>query len=235
MSYTAITKAINAQANPERAEHSMRFFKTAKGQYGAGDVFLGLTVPMQRAIVKDFRDLDMPSVLRLLQSKYHEFRLIALLIMVSQFERGDDKVKKHIVDLYLAHTKWINNWDLVDSSAHKILGPWLFTRNRKILYTLAKSTLLWERRIAIVSTFAFIRENQLDDTIKLSEMLLNDTQDLMHKAVGWALREVGKKDVTTLEAFLDNHAKMMPRTMLRYAIEKFPEKKRNMYLKMKHV
>ena len=235
MSYNAITAAIQEQSNPTRAAHSMRFFKTAKGQYGEGDMFLGLTVPMQRVIAKKFHDLPIPAILRLLHSRYHEYRLIALLILVLQFERGDDKAKKQIVDIYLGETKWINNWDLVNLSAYKILGAWLLTHNRRVLTRLAKSSNMWERRLAIVSTYAFILTGELDDTFALSTRLLTDTHDLMHKAVGWMLREAGKKDVAQLEAFLHKHAKTMPRTMLRYSIEKFPEKKRKTYLLMKHL
>ncbi|PIR76246.1 MAG: DNA alkylation repair protein [Candidatus Magasanikbacteria bacterium CG10_big_fil_rev_8_21_14_0_10_42_10] len=235
MSFSAITQAINAQADTERAIQSMRFFKTGKGEYGEGDVFLGLTVPMQRAIAKTFRNESTTTLLRLLKSKKHEYRLIALLILVSQFERGDEQTKKQVVDIYLSNTAHINNWDLVDLSAHKILGAWLRTRNRKILARLATSKSLWERRIAIVSTFAFIAERQFEDTIALSTILLQDTHDLIHKAVGWALREVGKKDVHVLTQFLDAHTKEMPRTMLRYAIEKFPKLQRKKYMNMKHV
>ncbi|PIR75214.1 MAG: DNA alkylation repair protein [Candidatus Magasanikbacteria bacterium CG_4_9_14_0_2_um_filter_42_11] len=235
MSYTAITNAIRAKANPSRAKHSMRFFKTDKGQYGAGDVFLGLTVPMQREIAKEFQNLEMPAIVELLQSKFHEYRLIALLILVSQFERGDEHTKKHIVHIYLKNTERINNWDLVDLSAYNIIGAWLLDKERKILYKLATSKFLWEKRIAIVSTVAFIRNGQVEDTIKLSTLLVHDTHDLMHKAVGWMLREVGKKNVKALEAFLLSHAKTMPRTMLRYAIEKFPETQRKKYMNMKHL
>ncbi|OIO19143.1 MAG: DNA alkylation repair protein [Candidatus Magasanikbacteria bacterium CG_4_9_14_0_2_um_filter_41_10] len=232
MNHTAITRAIHQQADTARAIHSMRFFKTGTREYGEGDIFLGLTVPMQRTIAKTFRDLPMPTILKLLHSTYHEYRQIALFILVLQFERGDTRIQKQIVDIYLSNTACINNWDLVDLSAHKILGVWLRTRNRKILARLATSKSLWERRIAIISTFAFIAERQFEDTIALSTILLQDTHDLIHKAVGWALREVGKKDINVLKHFLNVHAKTMPRTMLRYAIEKFPESKRKQYLTM---
>jgi 3-methyladenine DNA glycosylase AlkD len=231
MTYTDVAKAIKKQADPVRAEHSQGFFRTGKGQYGEGDVFLGLTVPKQRTIAKQFRDLPLSDVQTLLTDKYHEHRLTALIILVSQYERGDEKKKKTIVDMYLANLKWVNNWDLVDVTAPKILGRWLLARDKKMLYKLAKSKDLWEKRVSIVTTWMFIREGKLKDTFKLSEILLHDKHDLIHKAVGWMLREAGKKDIVQLEAFLAKHYKSMPRTMLRYSIEKFPEVRRKMYLK----
>lgn len=231
MTYSEVARAIKAQANPMRANHSQRFFRTSKGEYGEGDVFLGLTVPQQRKIAKQFKDLSLLDIEKLLQSKYHEFRLVALIILVDQYQKADEKEQKHIVDFYIKHKDRVNNWDLVDTSAHKILGDWLLDRDKKKLYSFAKSKHLWTKRIAIVATAAFIREGKLKNTFAISEILLHDEHDLIHKAVGWMLREAGKKDMVQLEAFLQKHYKTMPRTMLRYAIEKFPEKKRRLYLK----
>ncbi len=231
MTYTKVAKAINQQANPVRAGHSQRFFRTGKGEYAEGDVFLGLTVPQIRIIAKTFNTLGLKHVERLLKNKHHEFRLTAIFILVSQYQQGDEKQKKLIVDFYKKHFAWVNNWDLVDSSAHKILGDWLLERDKKELYHYARSKHLWTRRIAIIATASFIAKGKLTDTFALSEILLHDDHDLIHKAVGWMLREAGKKDVIQLEAFLQKHYKAMPRTMLRYAIEKFPEQRRQMYLK----
>lgn len=233
MSYIQIVKELKAAADPERAQNSMWFFKTAKGEYGAHDFFIGVTVPVQRAVAKRFSDTSLRDIQKLLKSNVHEHRLTALFILVSQYHKAPDvQQQKVLVDFYLKHIRQVNNWDLVDSSAHKILGAWLVhQRNRKILYRLAQSQNLWERRIAIISTFAFIDRGDLRDAFKLAQLLLKDTHDLIHKAVGWVLREAGKKDRKRLEQFLDAHVAHMPRTMLRYAIEKFPEKRRLYYLK----
>ncbi len=219
---------LSSLATPERAESSQRFFKTGPGQYGEGDVFIGITVPVLRAAAKQARDLSLQDLRPLLKSKIHEERLVALLILDSQYAKSKDP---KIVDFYLNNTDCINNWDLVDGSAPYILGAHLLTHDPKILYTLVKSKNLWERRIAIISTLAFIRAGQFEHTLALSEALLTDTHDLMHKAVGWMLREVGKRDQATLEKFLRAHATHMPRTALRYAIERFPEPLRQQYLK----
>ncbi len=229
MALLQIQKDIRSQGDPIRAQHSQRFFKTGEGQYGFGDVFLGHTVPQMRAIAKKYPALSLTDIKTLLGSPYHEERMIGLLILVDQFEKRylDQKL---IFDFYLANTKHVNNWDLVDVTCHKIVGKYLLNGDRKILYKLAKSSSLWERRIAIVSTFAFLRENQTEDTYKIAEMLLGDHEDLMHKAVGWALREAGKKDQKALEAFLTKHIRKLPRTTLRYAIERFPENTRKKYL-----
>jgi len=217
-------------SNPKIAEHSLRFFKTGPGEYGEGDVFLGIRVPVTRKVARKFRELPLGQVLKLVKSKYHEERLLALFMLVALFKKGDDKKKKSIYDAYLGHTHYINNWDLVDSSAHQIVGGYLFERDRKPLYQLAKSKSLWERRISMIATYTFIKKDDFEDTLKLSEILLPDKEDLIHKAVGWMLREVGKKDIEVEERFLRKHYKRMPRTMLRYAIEKFEEKKRKDYL-----
>jgi 3-methyladenine DNA glycosylase AlkD len=217
-------------SDPVRAEKLSGFFKTGKGEYGEGDVFLGIKVPEQRKLAKKYSGLTLTEIQGLLSSKFHEYRLTSLFILVDKYRRSDDDVKREIVEFYLKNTIKVNNWDLVDSSAVYILGDYLLDKDRSILYTLAKSKNIWERRIAIISTSAFIREDQFSDTIKISEILLNDKKDLIHKAVGWMLREVGKRDQKVEEEFLKKHSKGMPRTMLRYAIEKFNEKKRRFYL-----
>ena len=212
--------------NKEKAVLLARYLKTGKGDYGEGDVFLGLTVPQVRVIAKKYCDLPLSDVEKLLHDKIHEFRLTALLILCQKYQNDSQKV----VDCYLRNTKYINNWDLVDLSSHEILGTYLLDKPRKILYTLARSNNIWDKRIAIISTFAFLRKNQLADTLALCELLLNDTHDLIHKAVGWALREVGKRNQDAEEVFLKKHYRTMPRTMLRYAIEKFLPEKRAYYL-----
>ncbi len=217
-------------ANQKQSEILQRFFKTGKGQYGEGDIFLGIKVPEQRKLAKKFSQISLEDIQELLSGKIHEHRMVALFIIVNQFKKSDEVGKKKIFDFYLNNTKNINNWDLVDLSAPNIMGEFLKDKDRKILYQLANSTHLWEKRISILSTYAFIKNNDFNDAIKISEMLLNDKHDLIHKAAGWMLREVGKKDVNLLRAFLDKHSKIMPRTMLRYAIEKFPEKERKTYL-----
>jgi 3-methyladenine DNA glycosylase AlkD len=222
---------LKKASDKKQAALLQRFFKTSEGQYGAGDVFLGIKVPIQRAICKNYGSkLTLDDIQELLNDNIHEHRLCALFALVAQYKKADEKQKKKIYRFYLKNTKRINNWDLVDLSAHKIVGDYLLDKDRKILYKLAKSKNLWEKRISIISTFAFIAKGQLKDSIKISELLLKDKHDLIHKAVGWVLREVGKKDVKVLEKFIQKHYKDMPRTMLRYSIEKFPEKKRKKYL-----
>ena len=224
---------LNNLSDAKIAEHSQRFFKTGKGEYGYGDKFLGIRVPVLRKTAKKFQDISIKEIQGLLKSEYHEVRLLSLLIMVGQYSKGDSSVKEKIYNLYLKNTKYVNNWDLVDSSAHYIIGSWLIDKDRSILYEFVNSKNLWQRRIAIMSTFHFIKNNDFRDTLKLSEILINDSEDLIHKAVGWMLREVGKKNLTTEREFLDSHAHEMPRTMLRYSIEKFPEKIRQEYLVQK--
>ena len=221
---------IRALGSAERSKHSLRFFRTGPGEYGEGDKFLGLTVPEMRAIAKRHRDLAHDDVLKLLQSEWHEERLVALVLLVEAFQRGDDDRRARIHRAYLANTKRINNWDLVDASAAAIVGGYLEPDKISLLEKLARSTDLWERRIAIVATFHFIKNHQLAPTLCIAEMLLEDTHDLIHKAVGWMLREVGKKDLKVLDAFLVKHYRAMPRTMLRYAIERHPEPMRKRYL-----
>jgi 3-methyladenine DNA glycosylase AlkD len=226
-----LKKEMKEMANPEKAKLLQRFFKTGKGEYGEGDIFLGITVPSQRILAKKYQALPMNELSLLLHSQIHEHRLTALLILIERFRKA--KEKEEIFNFYLSHTKNINNWDLVDLSSHVIVGNYLLDKPRKILYSLANSNFLWERRIAVISTFAFIKNNQLDDAVKLSSILLKDKQDLIHKAVGWVLREVGKKNLSLLESFLSAHCPEMPRTALRYAIEKFPKEKREYYLKLR--
>ncbi|UCD77265.1 MAG: DNA alkylation repair protein [Desulfobacterales bacterium] len=226
-----ITKRLKALGNKEQAAVSRRFFKTGPGEYGEGDVFLGIKVPVLRQLVKEFADLPLKEVRTLLTSRIHEERLLALLMLVRMFDRGDDSRRQAIYDLYLQNTSTVNNWDLVDSSAHYIIGPFLMNKSRAPLYRLAKSKSMWERRIAIMSTFHFIKNGEFSETLKTAEMLLTDLEDLIHKAVGWMLREVGKRHLPTEENFLKKYYCRMPRTMLRYAIEKFPKAQRQAYLK----
>lgn len=231
MNYKNIISYLEGLSNSEIAVHSQKYFKTGKGEYGHGDKFLGIRVPVLRKAVKLFQDVTLSEIRKLLKSEYHEVRLFALLLMVDQFTKGDVEKREQIYNLYLMHTKYINNWDLVDSSASYIVGVWLFDKDRSILYELVQSSQLWERRIAIISTAYFIKKEQFNDTLKLSRILLNDPEDLIHKAVGWMLREVGKRDPKVEEKYLKQHYKNMPRTMLRYSIEKFSNKRRQAYLK----
>ncbi len=228
-----IKQLLQSYADEEKAQNSLRFFKTGKGEYGEGDVFIGVTVPTQRKVAKQYyKDTTIEEAFELLKSKIHEHRLTALLILVYKFQKSSIKEQERIANLYLKNAQYVNNWDLVDSSAHFILGPYLlqYPEKRKILYILVKSKNLWERRIAIMTTFAFIKAEDYDDCLKLAKILLNDNHDLIHKAVGWMLREVGNRDLVTEESFLKEHFQKMPRTMLRYAIEKFSEEKRRFYL-----
>ena len=224
-------KILRQLGDPTIAEHSKRFFKTGKGEYGEGDRFLGIRVPVLRKQAKAFQHLSLEETEQLLHSNFHEERLCALYILVQKFNDGNPEQQKQVFDRYLDNTSYINGWDLVDSSAHLIVGKYLLNSDKKPLYSLAKSKSLWERRIAIISTFYFIRQHQFSDTIKVSKELLNDPEDFIHKAVGWMLREVGNRDMAVEEQFLKPHYQTMPRTMLRYAIEKFPEEKRQRYLK----
>lgn len=220
-------------SDPERAKNSYWFFKTEEGQYGEGDIFLGITVPEQRKVAKKYVSISLDDLQELLNSKIHEHRFTALVILISKYLKAEESDKEEIFDFYLKNTENINNWDLVDLSAPRIVGDYLLNKERLILYELAKSSSLWERRISILSTFAFIDNNDFEDALNISELLLNDEHDLIHKAVGWALREIGKRDQNVEERFLAKHYSRMPRTMLRYAIEKFDEKKRKKYLAKK--
>jgi 3-methyladenine DNA glycosylase AlkD len=226
-----IEKKLLSQKNSDKAKILSHYFKTGPGEYGEGDIFLGISVVDQRKIIKDFIDLSLKDLQGLLNSKFHEFRLSALLILVKKYQKTDALDKREIVDFYLKNIKNINNWDLVDVTCYHILGDYLFNKNRKTLYDLSKSKNLWARRISIISTFYFIKRGDLKDVFKLAQNLLKDEHDLMHKAVGWMLREAGKKDVNRLESFLIKNKNKISRTTLRYAIEKFPEKKRKIFLK----
>jgi 3-methyladenine DNA glycosylase AlkD len=228
-----LRKKIKSVANPDVAKTMQWFFKTGKGEYGEGDVFVGLKVPTQRILAKEFRDLKLNDLKVLLSSKVHEERLISLFILLYKFEKGDEKEKEKIFSFYLKNSKGVNNWDLVDLSAPKIVGKYLLDKEKSLLFELAISENLWERRIAILSTQEFIRNNKFDTTLKIAKIMLHDEQDLIHKAVGWMLREIGKRNLSTEEKFLKLHYREMPRTMLRYAIEKFPEVKRKKYLQSK--
>lgn len=230
MTLKEIRLELDRRVDPAKAAILQKFFKTGPGEYGAGDKFIGLTVPQVREVVALAGDASAKVVLSLLKSPIHEERLLALLIWVRQFAKGDEATREAIYESYLEHTRWINNWDLVDTSARDIVGGWLADKDRSVLYALAKSPSLWERRIAIIATFHFIRTKDFKDTLALSGLLLADEEDLMHKAVGWMLREAGKRDLSVLEEFLVKHQTRMPRTMLRYAIEKLPEKRRREYL-----
>lgn len=232
---TSLRQQLQAMGNPERAAGSSRFFKTGPGEYGEGDKFLGLTVPQIRSLVPTTDPLSEPDLLCLLRSEWHEERLLALFILVRRFGKmkRDEAGQKHLVELYLGNTRWINNWDLVDTSAPHILGVWLLHRDRRILKRLAASSSLWEQRIAVLATQTFIREGDFSDTLQLCETFLGHRHDLMHKACGWMLREIGKRELSVLRNFLGAHAPRLPRTMLRYAIEKFSEKERRHYLSAK--
>jgi 3-methyladenine DNA glycosylase AlkD len=230
MSYTKAVKTLAASADAAKAAFSKTFFKTGKGQYGEGDVFLGISVPDLRRLAKEYGGLPLADIEKLLQSKHNETRLLALLVLDLQYKAGNEVAQNKIYALYLKNRARVNNWNLVDASAPYIFGRHLLTRDRAVLYRLAASDKMWDRRIAIVGTLAFIRAGDLDDTFQLCEILMQDKEDLMHKACGWMLREAGKKDVAALEKFLKKHAAHMPRTMLRYAIERFAVEKRAVYM-----
>lgn len=227
---TQIQKEVASYANPEKASRLQRFFKTGRGEYGEGDKFLGLIVPIQRAIAKKYNNLSISDIALLINSAYHEFRLIGLFILIYQFNKANEEKRKQIFKLYISKIKYINNWDLIDLSAPHIVGAYLLRKNKKLLYNFAKAKNIWKRRIAILSTFAFIRNDDFADAIQIATILLYDTHDLIHKAAGWMLREIGKRNQKQEELFLKKHYRRMPRTMLRYAIERFPEKKRRAYL-----
>ena len=218
------------QESPKQASHI--FFKTGVGEYAEHDKFIGISVPNLRKIAKSFADLPFAEIQDFIKSPINEERLLALFILVGQYKTGDDKLKDKIYHFYIANLNYVNNWNLVDASAHLIIGDYLFEKDKKLLLDLAESENLWERRIAIISTLWFIRQNHFDWTIKIATILLNDKQDLIHKAVGWMLREVGKKDKTLLIDFLNQHASNMPRTMLRYSIEKFSVSERKDFLNL---
>ena len=225
-----IQNELRALGDERIAKQSHRFFKTSEGEYGEGDRFLGIRVPLLRKLAKKYRGTSIDELLELLRSEFHEERLLSLLMFVDLFRRVSE-TRKTINTLYLDHTRYVNNWDLVDSSAKHIVGAYLRERDRKPIHDLARSGILWERRIAILSTFHFIKQDDFVDALRISEALLEDEEDLIHKAVGWMLREVGKRDRGVEEDFLRKYYRNMPRTMLRYAIEKFPEERRQDYLR----
>mgnify|MGYP001559391571 FL=1 len=229
----SLINELNSLKNPEQAKNLQRFFKTGKGEYGEGDIFLGIKVPVQRNIAKKYIDLSFKDLQNLLDSKIHEYRLIALIILVNKYKKlKKDKFKqRQIFEFYLKNTSRINNWDLVDLSAPNIVGDFSSIEGTEILKFLAKSKNLWERRIAIISTAPFIKKRTFGETLSIADILIHDEHDLIHKAVGWMLREIGKRNQEVLEIFLKERYKQMPRTMLRYAVEKFPEGRRKKYLK----
>ena len=226
-----ITNKLQALSDAEKREIFPKFFKAGKGEYGEGDRFLGVTVPNIRAIAKLHKDISIEEIRELIQSEWHEVRLCALIIMVEKSKKKDETLRKELFNLYLSQTKRINNWDLVDLSCRFIIGEYLLDKSRDILYQLAQSSLLWDNRIAIVSTYAFIRKGQLEDTYALSDLMMQHPHDLMHKAIGWMLREAGKRDSERLYDYVMSHRADMPRTMLRYAIEKFSPKERAILMK----
>ena len=226
-----ITNELQALSDAEKREIFPKFFKAGKGEYGEGDRFLGVTVPNIRAIAKLHKDISIEEIRDLIQSEWHEVRLCALIIMVEKSKKKDEALRKELFNLYLSQTERINNWDLVDLSCRFIIGEYLLDKSRDILYQLAQSPLLWDNRIAIVSTYAFIRKGQLEDTYALSDLMMQHPYDLMHKAIGWMLREAGKRDSERLYDYVMSHRADMPRTMLRYAIEKFSPKERAILMK----
>lgn len=228
-----IRTRLQQLANSDKAAILQRFFKSGPGEYDEGDVFLGINAPVLRELVKEYPNIAVAEAEALLHSDLHEERALALMLWVRLYTKGSAEQKEHIYQRYLANTDWINNWDLVDGSAPHIVGQHLLKRDRKILYQLANSNSLWERRIAIIATQQFIRHHDFADTVKIAALLLDDKEDLLHKAVGWMLREVGNRDLPTEEAFLAQYSQCMPRTMLRYAIEKFPDEKRKFWLTRK--
>ncbi|MEI7706757.1 MAG: DNA alkylation repair protein [Chlorobium sp.] len=228
---SCIRKSLEALANPEAALFAQRFFKTGAGEYGEGDIFRGIRVPVLRKLSVTLDNTPLPEVILLLSSEYHEDRLLALLLLMRRFCQAHEVDQSRIVDLYLAHTQLINNWDLVDISAPHIVGSFLQYRKRTPLYKLVLSESLWERRIAIIATLHFIRQSDFADALALAEILLQDKEELLHKATGWMLREIGKRNMAALEGFLLKHYQRMPRVMLRYAIERVPEERRQNYLK----
>ncbi len=228
MSAAGVKAALKKLGDPTKAKGGAAFFKTGKGQYGEGDVFLGITVPDQRRVAKQFRTLGFGELEKLLGSKIHEERLTALAVLVDQYELG---AEKEVFDFYVAHLAGVNNWDLVDLSAHQIVGDYLLKRDRRLLFKLAKSRVLWERRVAIVATYAFIRAGESKTTFEIADLLLEDAHDLIHKATGWMLREVGKRvSEDALREYLEKRVSQLPRTALRYAIERFPPDERKEWL-----
>lgn len=229
----AIIKELKEVSNKKKVETVSRFFKTGKGEYGEGDIFVGINVPNSRIVAKKYaKEIDFVNLQKLISSQIHEYRLTALLIIVEKFNNEKQEAdKKLLIDFYLSNTQYINNWDLVDLSCYKTLGIWLITKDKDILFELAHSKNIWEQRIAIITCLQFIKNEQYDTFLEIAELLLHHPHDLIHKAIGWLLRELGKKNIDLEKTFLKRHYKNMPRTMLRYSIEKFPEDQRQDYLK----
>lgn len=232
MKASAVKKELQNIADAEKAVILARFFKTGRGEYGEGDIFIGVKVPEQRKVAHSFRDLALPELKTLLKDPIHECRMTALMILVDKYAKADAAARDGIFSFYLENTRYINNWDLVDLSCEKIVGRHLYSMggDRKILYDLAARDYLWDQRIAVISTYWFIKNREFDDTLRLCELFLNHRHDLIHKATGWMLREAGKRNINVLRGFLDMHAAIMPRTMLRYAIEKLDEPERKKYM-----
>ena len=231
MTYLKLKKMLREASDKDQADILKRFFKTGKDEYGEGDLFLGIKVPVIRKIIKENSDLTRNEIGTLIKSEFHEERLAALLLSVNNFLKAGPKEKKEIYQFYIKNRERINNWDLIDLSAPSIIGAYMFDKDKSVLFELAASESLWDKRIAVLSTFYFIKQKKYGTTLQLAEILLTDTADLIQKAVGWMLREIGKRDLKTEERFLNKYYKRMPRTMLRYAIEKFPQEKRQDYLK----
>jgi len=230
----SLEQELLSQKDEEKAKIYARFFKTGKGQYGEGDIFIGITVPQQRAIAKKYKKLSLKELEYFLKNPIHEFRFTSLVILTEKCTKATEKEKKEIFDFYIKQRKYINNWDLIDCTTPNIIGAYLFDKDKSLLYQLAQSSSLWDRRMAILATFYFLKKEHYKETLEIAELLLKDKQDLIHKATGWMLRELGKKNQRVEEIFLKKHAKVMPRTMLRYAIERFPKEKRTFYLKIKN-
>jgi 3-methyladenine DNA glycosylase AlkD len=230
MEHSEVITELKKAADPEKAKHSTRFFKSGPGEYGEGDKFLGIKVPDQRRIAKKYRGLSAGEIEKLLQNEFHEVRLTAVMLMTYKVEKGGEDELEEMTRLYLNNLPAMNNWDIVDSSCHKILGPFLEDKERDLLYDFAQSDDLWEKRIAMITCYHFIKQEDFEDTLNIAEILVNDDHDLIHKAVGWMLREVGNRDLESEEEFLKKYYQNMPRAMLRYAIEKFDEPLRLKYL-----
>ena len=229
MSVIELKRTVSKHSNPEKGKFLQRFFKTAKGEYAEGDIFAGINVPNSRKISEQFKKMSLNDLSKIIKSKIHEERLIALFILVDKMKKGEEKEREKIYKFYLKNIRYVNNWDLVDLSADKIIGEYLFDKKRELLFKLVKGN-LWEKRIAVLSSFNFVKKNDYSTTLKICKLLLNDKEDLIHKATGWMLREIGKRDLKAEEDFLKLYYKRMPRTMLRYAVEKFPGRKRKSYL-----
>lgn len=225
-----VIKLFKSLADETTAKHSQRFFKTGKGEYGEGDRFLGIRVPVIRKQIKQFKTLTLTDSAKLLKSPYHEIRLFTVILLVQQYQKADLETQTKIFQLYTSQTKYINNWDIIDISAPRIVGAYLHDKDKKLLYEFARSRSLWKKRIAMLATYFFIQKHEYKDALAIANILVNDEHDLIQKAVGWMLREIGKRNLAVEEAFLDQHAKQMPRTMLRYAIEQFDAVKRKNYM-----